>query len=299
MKTSSYTKIGKRVKHLFGIKDFSLFKKDLKKKIGRLYYQKKYSSDDIIKVMSEMGMKKGSLVCIHSSMKEFYNFNGTAEGLISKILDFIGPTGTLMMPAFPDVRLFTDYYIFDPQKDKTGAGYLSEVFRKYPGVKRSVNIQSSACAIGPLADYLCENHYKSKDCWDEMSPWYRLCEKDGLVFNLGMPRNYIATFEHCVESILQYEHPYWAQLFTKEKTWKYYNEDGEVRSYKNMICEIERRPHEPTIFKWFNENNWQHTKISNLEIKVFYSKKCLEKMLNLGRLGISLYWIPSTKKYSF
>ena len=27
-------------------------------------------------------MKKGSVICIHASMKEFYNYQGTAEELI-------------------------------------------------------------------------------------------------------------------------------------------------------------------------------------------------------------------------
>ncbi|NOU59222.1 AAC(3) family N-acetyltransferase [Marinifilum caeruleilacunae] len=299
MKTSLYTKVGKVVKKIFGIEDFSLFRKNVHKRLGMIFYHKKYTADDIITVMKEMGMKRGSLVCIHASMKEFYNYSGTTEELIDKILETIGGSGTLVMPAFPDVRLFSDTYIFDPINDKTGAGYLAEVFRKYKGVQRSINVQSSVCAIGPLTDYLCNDHHKSRDCWDTSSPWYRLCEKDGLIFNLGMPRNYISTFEHCVESILQYEHPYWAQFFTKEKVYKYYDEDKNVQMYKSITSEIERRPHEPTIFKWLTKNDWAHSKISNLEIKVFYSKSCLNKMLNLGRLGVSLYWVPSSKKYIF
>jgi aminoglycoside 3-N-acetyltransferase len=114
-----------------------------------------------------------------------------------------------------------------------------------------------------------------------------------------MPHNYIGTFEHCVESILQYEHPYWAQFFTKERFDRFYDEDKQVHTYKSITSEIERRPYEPTIYKWLTINDWKYTKISNLKIKVFYSKNCLNKMLNLGRLGISLYWVPSTKKFVF
>lgn len=299
MKISLYTRLGKIVKNILGIDDFSLFRKNMHKRLGMILYHKKYTADDIVSTMRELGMKRGSLVCIHSSMKEFYNYKGTAEELINKILEVLGESGTLMMSAFPDVKLFSESYIFDSKNDKTGAGYLAEVFRKYEGVKRSINVQHSVCAIGPLSDYLCKDHHKSKDCWDSNSPWYRLCEKNGQVFNLGMPHNYIGTFEHCVESILQYEHEYWAQFFTKEKVYKYYNEEGQVQTYKNITSGIERRPYEPTIYKWFTNNDWKYTKISNLEIKVFYSKKCLDKMLCLGRLGISLYWIPSTKNHVF
>lgn len=287
------------VKKMLGIKDFSLLKKNIHKNIGKLIYHKRYTSDDLIFIMERMGMKKGSLVCIHSSMKEFYNYDGTVEELISKILESIGSEGTLMMPAFPDYSLLKEGYIFDLESDRTGAGYLAETFRKYPEVQRSINVLHSVCAIGPLAEYLLKDHHKGTDCWDTMSPWYRLCENDGLIFNLGMPRNYIGTFEHCVESILKYEHPYWAQFFTRKETFYYYDANRNICSYVGFMSEIPRRTCEMRIFKWFSDLDWRISRISNLEIKVFYSKHCLDKMLNLGRIGVSLYWKPSTKKFKF
>ena len=42
-----------------------------------------------------------------------------------------------------------------------------------------------------------------------------------------------------------------------------------------------------------------YTKISNLLINVFYAAPCLEKMLELGRRGITMYYVPSPKKYKF
>ena len=90
--------MAKRVKNILGIKDFSLFRKEMHKKIGKIIYHQKYNADDLIKVMCSMGMKEGSIICIHSSMKEFYNFQGTAVEIIDKVLQVIGPDGTLVMP---------------------------------------------------------------------------------------------------------------------------------------------------------------------------------------------------------
>ena len=113
MKYSLYTTTGRLVKRLFGIKDISLMKKNIKKRIGKLVYHQKYTADDIVALMQEMGMKEGSTVCIHSSMKEFYNYKGTARELIEKILKALGPEGTLMMPAFPPVKkAFEPGYVF-------------------------------------------------------------------------------------------------------------------------------------------------------------------------------------------
>lgn len=299
-KKSIYTEFGAIAKKLFGIKDFSLLRKNMHKRFGQLLYHKKYSSDDLVKLMMEMGMHRGSVVCIHSSMKEFYNYKGTAEELIDKIIACIGEEGTLMMPAFPDKRLVrAEGYVFDPSKDKTGAGFLAETFRQYPGVKRSINVQHSVCAIGKYADYLTKDHQLSHECWDEYSPWHRSLDMGVLVFNFGMPRSYIGTFHHCVESQLKDSHPYWAQFFNSEETYKYYDENHNVCEYRNLVSRLDRRTKEKKVTKYFTSEDWQIRRLSNLEIKVFYTAHCFPKMLDLGRKGICVYYVPNPRNYTW
>ncbi len=283
-----------------GINDISLFRKNVHKRIGKILYHKKYSAKDIVSIMKDMGIQKGSVVCVHASMKEFYNYEGTASELIDSIIKEIGPEGTLVMPAFP-VKTLTEKsnYIFNVNEDPTGAGYLAETFRKYPGVKRSINVIHSVCAIGKYADYLTKDHQFTHDCWDRNSPWQRMIELDAIVINLGMPRFYIGTFDHCVESILQYEHPYWAQFFTLRKEYKYYDEKGNVLTYINYTLEIDRRTRERQVFKYFSSDMMTECRLSNLLIKSFRSKPCFEKMLDLGRKGIGIYYVPDPKKFKF
>lgn len=103
---SIYTNIGKLVKKVTGIKDMSVFRKDVHKKVGMIIYHQKYTVRNLVNIMVEMGMKRGSVICIHASMKEFYNFKGTAEELINEILEIIGEEGSLIMPSFPK-RVFS------------------------------------------------------------------------------------------------------------------------------------------------------------------------------------------------
>lgn len=65
-----------------------------------------------------------------------------------------------------------------------------------------------------------------------------------IVFNLGMPYTYIGTFHHCVESVLQYEHPYWAQFFNTTVEYFYYNEDSMIQSYYEFESNLDRRTKE-------------------------------------------------------
>ena len=297
---SIYSRVGKVIKRLFGIKDVSLLRKEVHKRIGKLFYHSKYNSDDIINVLKAMGVGCGSVVCIHASMKEFYNFCGTASELIDKIISLISEEGTLIMPAFPLKSLTNETdYIFNVKEDPTGAGFLAETFRKYPNVRRSINVEHSVCALGKYADYLIKDHQYTHDCWDEKSPWQRMIELDAIVVNLGMPSFYIGTFEHCVESILQYEHPYWAQFFTKKRLYKYYDSIGNVQTYINYTCEIDRRTHERRVFKYFDNDEMMEYRLSNLLIKSFHTKPCLVKMLDLGRKGIGIYYVPNPDKFDF
>ena len=297
---SIYTDLGAAIKRITGIKDISAFRKEIHKRFGKIIYHTKYSAKELVDLMRQMGMQSGSVVCIHCAMKEFYNYKGTAEELIKQILDVIGPTGTLVMPAFPDKKLSGQKgYIFNPKEDKTGAGYLAETFRRYPDVKRSLNVRHSVCAIGSKADILIKGHEKCENCWDENSPWYKMCQQNALVFNLGMPRSYMGTFHHCVESILRNEHPYYAQFFNTPTENFYYNEKGEVCKYESTECFIERRTRKRRVTRYFTSEDWQIRKISNLEVKVFYSRNVLNKMINLARKGITVYYVPSPNKYSF
>lgn len=298
MTTSFYTKLGISLKRIIGIHDMSLFRKRMIKRIGKLLYHKKYTADDIINVMKKLGMKEGSLICVHSSMMQFYNYRGSAEELISKILLVLGPEGTLMMPAFPEYsKAFQKDYIFDKAVAPTAAGYLAETFRKFPNVKRSVNVIHSVCAIGKYSDYLIKDHQYCHDCWDKNSPWYRMCELDGLVFCLGMPKVYIGTFEHCVESLLQYDYPYWKQFFTKKITFRYYDDNKEIQQYDSFTEDIDRRRNGRKVLKYFTSSEMKSKKISNLNIKVYQAKSCLNKMVELGKRGICIYYVPSPKKY--
>lgn len=300
MSNSILTDIGIIFKNITGIKDISVMEKNIHKRIGKIFYHKTYNADQIIAVMKEMGMKKGCTVCLHAAMKEFYNYRGTAEELIQKIMDIITPEGTLMMPAYPDATKIQDEnFIFDIKKEPTHAGYLAETFRKFPHVIRSINVQHSVCAWGKNSIWLTKDHHKCTNCWDENSPWFRMTKLNALVFTLGLPSSYIGTFDHCVEAILYKKYPYWAQFFNIKRQYLYRDTNGIVKEYTSLTGNIERRTREKRLIRYFTSDIFKKKKLSNLQIKVFLSKPCLEKMIELGKKGITMYYVPSPKKYSF
>ncbi|MFT5892837.1 MAG: aminoglycoside 3-N-acetyltransferase [Dokdonia sp.] len=303
MKTQIYKFLfekGQKVKKALGIENFEALKKKKKRKLLRVFYKKKYTTNDIIEVMRTMGMKKGSIVFIHSSMTEFYNYVGTAEELITRVIQEIGEEGTLMMPAFPkfeNIIKVDDKVDFDVRYTPSGAGYLTEVFRKHPGVKRSINIQQSVCAYGRLADYFVLEHHHSLTAWDEYSPYYKMSQAPALVFAFGLSAQYLGTMIHCTESILRTKYMYFQMFFKKEVVYKYRDYEGNVRTHCYLSHDFARKSRKNNIIKYIESIQFKHTKISNLSIRMIDAKYILDLYLQLADRGITMYSIPSTKGF--
>lgn len=280
---------------------FRNFQKYLRLYYGPIFYKEKISTSNILEAMKNMGMTEGSNVFIHCSWDEFYNYEGSEEELIDAILNVIGQSGTLIMPAFP---LLKSGKIFNVKKTVTSAGMFAEIFRKYPGVKRSINIQHSVCAFGPQADFLLSEHHLGETCWDEKSPYYKLSQINTLVFSLGLRKYYIGAMVHCVESILRKEVPYYASFFKSEPTWYNYvlNSGNEILQYKHYeladgkYIRISKHLGTAKITKkYFNPEFCCFSKVSNLRISMYRANLVIPKMIELGRKGIDIYKYPRKK----
>lgn len=288
------------IKRGLGIENYGAFKKKQKRKFSRIIYKEKYNAKDLIDVMKTMGMKKGSIVFIHSSMTEFYNYTGTSEELIERIIEEIGADGTLIMPAYPKIikaAIHTDEVEFDINNTPSGAGYLTEIFRKYPGVLRSINIQQSVCAYGKLADYFVSEHHRSLTAWDEFSPYYKMSQMDAMVFAFGLPF-FLGTMIHCTESILRTKYLYFQMFFKVEKVYKYKDVDGNIGIQRYLTHDFARKRSKKKIIKqYFDKTQFHYFQLSNLRIEMVFSKYTLDLFLRLADSGITMYSIPSPKRY--
>ena len=293
------------IKQVWGIDGISIFIQKNRKKLFKRLYRKKYSADDIICVMTKMGMKEGSVVFVHSAMTEFYNYTGDPVELIEKIIEKIGPEGTLMMPAYPKKKgeLFkeaseTENIVFDINKTCSGAGLLTEVFRKYPNVKRSINLQHSVCGYGKLANYFLNEHQLSEFAWDSHSPYYKLTQMDALIFCIGL-ESYLrnVTIIHCVETLLKDKYSYFSSFFGKKLEYRYLDVEGKIGVHK-MILPIKTGVRSKHVIKHhFDRKYLKRFRLSNLLIESVDSRYMFNKCLELVENGISIYSSPSYKNH--
>ena len=257
----------------------------------------KYSTIELIDLLKSLGIQKGSCLFIHSSWNQFYNYQGNQKELIEAILDEIGPEGTLAMPAIP-IHLDPNI-IFDVRQTPSSAGYLTEIFRRFPNVKRSINLMHSVCAIGPNSDYLIKDHHNSITPWDKNSPYYRLKNIDALIIGLGVGKHLnMATALHCVDSLLKDELPFFSNIFGSEVTYQYRDYNNNIYSH-HMYTRIENITKPKKNAKYFDSSIFIETKLSNLEIYCITARYLINRTLELARQGITIYVKPKPKKELF
>jgi aminoglycoside 3-N-acetyltransferase len=137
-----------------------------------------------------LGLSEGDTVFAHSSLRRLGPVEEGAKTVIEALLDVLGPSGTLAMPAFSMVRgcmeLLASQPLFDPAMSPSMVGKITDIFRNWPGVLRSVHPTHSVCAIGPNASALLKDHYLSPTPFGPATPFCRLHDYDAIVIGIGI-----------------------------------------------------------------------------------------------------------------
>src|SRR5277367_5559755 len=70
----------------------------------RRFYRRRFTMTDTRELLKKLGFVRGRIVWVQSSWNEFYNLAAKPSDLLGLMLDALGPSGTLVMPAFPIVQ---------------------------------------------------------------------------------------------------------------------------------------------------------------------------------------------------
>lgn len=248
--------------------------------------------DAIERFLTGAGVGKGATLMVHSSWESLNSGHFSAADLIKQLIAIVGAAGTLAMPAFPHHSSQKDGAHFDVKRNPSAGGLLTEIFRRYPGVSRSINLSHSVCAIGPFAEFLTKDHHRSETAWDRYSPYYRLGEiQNSWSIGLGVGhRLKIATSLHCVDSALWKENTYFRKLFREQISYSYKTTKGETGNhcYKKRSGQI----YTPKLAKYFTTDELIEDTIMGLEVYAIRAKILIDKATALGRKGKTMYVWP-------
>ena len=154
----------------------------------------KVTKDDIAGELVGLGVPRGGLLFVHSSLSAIGEVEGGADAVVDALLEALGPEGTLVVPTFTyaDPHDYPDSidpkWIFDPATTHSGMGSITNAVRTRDGAMRSVHLWHSVAAIGPLAEKVVTGNGKTwASAWDAHSPMAWLFDNGGAILMLGVP----------------------------------------------------------------------------------------------------------------
>jgi aminoglycoside 3-N-acetyltransferase len=162
------------------------------------------SRDSLCRDLRALGVEPGMALIVHSSMSRLGCVAGGAHAVVLALLDAVGGTGTLVMPAhstqltdpasWRNPPVPEDWWeavrdtlpAFDPLLTPTrGMGAVVECFRHVPGARRSAHPHHSFAAWGRRAEEVVADHALEGGL-GERSPLARVYDIGGWVLLLGV-----------------------------------------------------------------------------------------------------------------
>lgn len=142
------------------------------------------TQEDLVAGLQELGVERGDTVLVHSSLKSFGYVEGGALTVIRALEEVLGPRGCLVMPTLT-LGGAENPVVFDVLESPSTSGWITEVFRRQPGVWRSRHPTSSAAAWGWAAEELTGYHTDTP-C-GLLSPYGQVYLRGGGCLFLGAP----------------------------------------------------------------------------------------------------------------
>jgi len=155
------------------------------------------SKEDIKAGLKALGLKKGDVVGVHSSLSSLGYVEGGADAVIDALFEVVGEGGTIVMPTYSTNRIEVEktpeeialgvtwkYKIlpFNPKETPCWTGAIPETFRKRKGAARSLHPTHSITSIGPKAKEIAEAGNEPS----ALGGWRKLLELDGYILLIGV-----------------------------------------------------------------------------------------------------------------
>ncbi|MDE6923636.1 MAG: AAC(3) family N-acetyltransferase [Acetatifactor sp.] len=160
----------------------------------------RYTKEYLTRQLREAGLQNTDTVLIHSSMKAIGEVEGGADAVLDTWMEYF-EQGLLLLPTHTWAQMSEEHPVYDPEREESCVGLLTNLFRKRPGVVRSLHPTHSVAAYGrDAAAYVageenCNTPCTPGGCYDRL----RQAKGKILLAGVGHERN---TFIHSVEEVL-------------------------------------------------------------------------------------------------
>lgn len=204
--------------------------------LHKLAHGKVTKTNLLLLFKNEIGIKEGEIWMVHSSLNSMGFVEGGAVTVIGALTDAVGKEGTLVMPAFPARGKNADYVkkcrTFDVAHTPSAMGIISEIFRKMPGVCRSMHLTDSVCARGRHAEYLTADHHHCLRPHQENSPFERFISLKGKILLIGVHLDTLTLLHASEDALEDFKYP----VYLKEPVeYEIIDSKGNIMKSKTMV----------------------------------------------------------------
>jgi len=271
------------------------WERDLRRRIKRALFH--FGPAELRDTLARLGLAEGMSVVVHSSYARLGAFEGRATDLIAILHAAVGGSGTIMMPTLPFTGSAVEYArtspVFSVTRTPSAMGLLTEVFRRMPGVIRSVHPTHSVAVKGPMSQELIRSHPLAETPCGPGSPFAKLLEVDGWILLLGVGIRSM-TFFHSIEALLEPQMPF--SPFTAERYTLPCEVDGQLVSVGPMrlydpAVGARRRP-EMLEAPLRQRGQWRAARVGNVDLTLLRAREVYAAAEALARQGIYCYAEP-------
>ena len=152
--------------------------------------------------LSNLGLRAGDIVFLHSSLKSIGWVEGGPDSVIDAFLDVVGSEGMLIVPTltFTFAHGELSKFAFDPKETPSRVGQITDRLWRRPKAFRSAHPTHSIAAIGPRAEELVVGHEKTST-FGKDGPYRRYVDWGAKILFLGVEGNSNTTL-HAIEDWL-------------------------------------------------------------------------------------------------
>lgn len=149
-----------------------------------------HTAQTLAEDLKKMGIKPGSTLMVHSSMKSLGHVEGGPDAVIDALLSAIGPEGVMFVPTLTATFAKSGWsemtkYAWDPKETPSRVGLITDTLWRRPGAFRSDHPTHSLAAVGRNAKELVKGHGDGASTFTKDGPYGKYVRMDATVLFLG------------------------------------------------------------------------------------------------------------------
>jgi aminoglycoside 3-N-acetyltransferase len=261
------------------------------KRLVRVYHRMffRFAPADLKRALRQLGIVPGDVLMVHSAFDKFLGFEGGPVDVVRALQEVVASDGALMMPTIPFQGTAVEYAlgdpVFDVRQTVSRMGLITEVFRRCPGVVRSIHPTHSVAVWGKRADEIIAGHERSDTPCGRLTPYARLLDYDGKILLMGVPSS---TMTFCYFAAEELEPRLPVPVLTRgtyAMRWK--DTDGAVR-VSNVRLFARGIDHDlsPLIAELKRRKQWRQRRVGRLPLALVHAREVYDAAAALADKGM-------------